>query len=864
MSKNLVIVESPAKAKTINKILGGDYVVKACMGHVRDLPQKKLGVDVEDGFKPQYVRIKGKESILKELKEAAKKADAIYLAPDPDREGEAIAWHLLAELKNSVPDDSFFRVTYNEITAPALREAFENPGRIDQNRVDSQQARRVLDRIVGYKVSPLLWRRIRGGSSAGRVQSVALRLVCEREELIHNFVAEEYWLLGARVCKRVEPVDPFTIKLAKINDDKPEIKSSEQAQQVLHDLESRELHVSAIVQRELTRRAQPPYITSTLQQAGSRFFSFSPSRTMRIAQGLYEGTDFGEGPVGLITYMRTDSVAISKQAQAECRSYIAQHYGNEYVPGKPNIYKSRGGAQEAHEAIRPTEVARTPDSLTSVLKPEELKLYRIIWERFVASQMAPAKIAQKTAEFEAAPQGDQKNTYLFRATASEIVFPGYMKVTGADQPKKPKAPANGNNEENGTPIDEAVDKLPPLEQGEKVNLLEWLSEQKFTQPPGRYTESSLVRALEENGVGRPSTYAQILSTLQDRNYVEKEKRSLRPTEIGAKVNEFLVTHLGDLFDVKFTAGMEESLDAIENGSIEWHGMLQEFYNRFEAWLEKARGPDANPEFVQRLLVLAEEVKEWAPEVKRGKRTYSDEKFVKSIGEQLDKGEKPISDRQLKALQQVVCRYHEQIPDLEQHAEALELSAVLEEAKRPPEPPREETPRKLDLLKTVKFNEPRKVGKRTYDDKAFSESLRQQVESGKRLSENQLRYLDKLVIKYSDQIEGFAALSAELKLDETREPHSEHTGPVLELFHQVKEWKPPVMRGKREWDDKKFYDSLLSQFQTRKELSFKQVASLKKMAKRYAAQIDNYDRYVEEYGLPPRGKKTRKADQPEGE
>jgi DNA topoisomerase-1 len=595
-----------------------------------------------------------------------------------------------------------------------------------------------------------------------------------------------------------------------------------------------------------------------LQQAGSRFFSFTPSRTMRIAQNLYEGVDFGDGPTGLITYMRTDSVSIAKQAQEEALAFIAETYGDEYVPSKPNTYKSRGSAQEAHEAIRPTDVTRKPEDLSKVLKPEELKLYRIIWERFVASQMAPAKIAQKTVEIDADGTTDSPVRYLFRVSASEVTFPGYMKVTGDEEKKKAKKAKEENGDESGK-VDETVEKLPPLEKGETVDLLEWLSEQKFTQPPGRYTEASLVRALEENGVGRPSTYASILSTLQDRSYVEKEKRSLRPTDLGTQVNTFLVEHLGDLFNVSFTAEMEESLDKIESGSVEWTQMLGEFYGSFEEWIKKVKGPDAKPELVQALLDATKDVKEWGPEVKRGKRTYSDEKFIESVQKQLDKGEKAISSRQLAAVKKIVCRYHDQLPGLDDRVEELGLAETMEEAKKPVEPPREATQKKLDLLKEVTFAEPRKVGKRTYDDEAFTESLRQQVETGKRLSVNQIRYLDKLVLKYSDQIADFDSMKEELGVEQSQEPHHEETGPLLELFNKVTDWKPAVQRGKREWDDKKFYDSLSSQFKERKELSFRQVASLKKMAKRYADQIPDYDQLVEKYGLPERKKKKTAAE-----
>ena len=853
MAKNLVIVESPAKAKTINKILGKDYAVRASMGHVRDLPEKRLGVDVEDNFKPEYVAIKGRKKLITELLAEAKKADSIYLAPDPDREGEAIAWHLMHLLiDHKVPAEKFFRVTYNEITAPAIREAFDKPSRIDQDRVDSQQARRILDRIVGYQVSPLLWRRIRGSKSAGRVQSVALRLVCEREREIENFKPEEYWLFGATVKKQVDPQDPFSIKLAKVDGEKPDLSSETKVAAVRDDLQGRAFQVSAIVERKMKRKAQPPYITSTLQQAGSRFFSYTPSRTMSIAQKLYEGVDFGEGPTGLITYMRTDSVAVSKEAQGSAQQYIEATYGKEYVPEKPNTYKSRSSAQEAHEAIRPTDVNRTPDTLASVLKPEELKLYRIIWERFVASQMAPAQIAQRTVEVDAVPGDGGGKPYLFRVSTSDVVFPGYMKVTGQEK-KKPKEGEEG----------EEAETIPPLKEGEGLDHIDWLTEQKFTQPPARYTEASLVRAMEENGVGRPSTYAQVLSTLQGREYVEKEKRSLKPTELGFKVCDFLVGHLNDLFNVQFTADMEGSLDDIERGKVEWTSMLGSFYGSFQDWVQKAKGPAADPDLVKRMLAALDSVKEWAPPTKRGKRTYSDESFVESVKKQLDEGKKAISSRQAEALVKLMARYKTQMGDVSDLVAAAKLEELYAKEAAPKKPPRESTMKKLDLLNGLKFDEPRQVGKRTYDDEKFAGSLRDQAQGGKRLSENQVKYLDRLVVKYAEQIPNFETLAAELELGAGEQEEDNESGPLLDLLVKVGEWKPPVQRGKREWDDKKFFDSLHQQFKTKKSLSAKQRASLKKMCGRYAEQIPDYDALIEQYGLPPRkekkGKKSGKKE-----
>jgi DNA topoisomerase I len=831
MSKHLVIVESPAKAKTINKILGSDYVVKASLGHIRDLPQKKLAVDIKNGFQPEYELIASRKKTIKELKDAAKTADRIYLAPDPDREGEAIAWHLMHALSGRKADaDRFYRVTYNEITAPAIRRSFENPTRIDQHRVDAQQARRVLDRIVGYQVSPLLWRRIRGGSSAGRVQSVALRLICEREADIRRFTPEEYWVFGARVNKRVPPPDAFIIRLAKINGADPAIANEADADRVRTDLEQRTIVVSAINEREISRRARPPFITSTLQQSASSAIGFTPARTMSVAQRLYEGVDFGDGSVGLITYMRTDSPAISKDAQAACREFVANRWGADYLPEKPNFFKGRSSAQEAHEAIRPTDVARTPEEMASILKPEELKLYRLIWQRFVASQMAPARIAQRTVEFEAvAGQEAAADTYLFRATTSELVFAGFMKATGED---KKKVSAKEKADEDGE--EEDTTGLPPLEKGESLDCQEWLRDQKFTKPPARFTEASLVRTLEENGVGRPSTYAQIIQTLYARKYMDKEKGALHPTEPGEKVNEFLVGYLGQLFDVQFTAQMEKELDAVEEGEVDWSKMMATFYDTFQGWLKNAKAPDADQGAARQLLELMQDVQTWDPPVKRGKRTYSDETFISSMREQQEKGEKSITMRQVEAVVKMAYKYREQIADLEGRLRTMGLEELWLKVSSPAELPRQSTLDKLERLKAVEFDPPRTVGKREYNDKDFCDSLRQQVEGGKRLSFNQVKYLDRLVQKYAKQIPDFEQQSGEWGIEKEETVPPEQIQPLLEQLAGVKEWKPPVKRGRREWSDEGFYQSLAKQFEAKQTLSAKQVASLRKLAARYGA------------------------------
>jgi DNA topoisomerase-1 len=573
MTKSLVIVESPAKAKTISKFLGPQYTVKASIGHVKDLPEKELGVDIENNFKPKYVVIKGKKKILSEIKEAAKKADAIYLAPDPDREGEAISWHIAQELKDK--QDHIYRVMFNEITRRTVLESMKNPGRIDLNKVDAQQARRILDRLVGYKISPLLWKKVRKGLSAGRVQSVALRLICEREREIQNFVPEEYWSITAHLRGEFPP--DFEARLFKSGHDKIKIENEQQARSILEDLEGASYKVDKIDKKERKRNPTPPFTTSTLQQEAARKLRFSAKKTMMIAQNLYEGLEIGqEGAVGLITYMRTDSTRVSEEAQAEARQYILEKYGKDYVPEVPHKYKTQKAAQEAHEAIRPTSVYRVPASLKNYLTEDQYKLYELIWNRFIASQMESALLEVTTVDILA-------GKYLFRATGSVIKFLGFMKiyVEGKDDIQQ------GINEDEGD-LDSDQDKiLPPLRVGEVLTLLNLVPKQHFTEPPPRYSEASLVKELEAQGIGRPSTYATILSTIQQRDYTRKEKGKFVPTELGMLVVDLLLENFPHLFNVKFTAEMEDQLDKIEEGRANWVQSLEEFYRSFNQELQKA-------------------------------------------------------------------------------------------------------------------------------------------------------------------------------------------------------------------------------------------------------------------------------------
>ncbi len=565
MAKSLVIVESPAKAKTINRYLGSGYTVKASMGHVMDLPKKELGVDLKNNFKPNYEVIPSRKETIKTLKSAAKDADTIYLAADPDREGEAICAHL-RELLDS-KRRKFYRVLFNEITREAIRKAFEHPQEIDTRLVDAQQARRVLDRLVGYQVSPLLWDKVRRGISAGRVQTVALRLIVEREREIQAFDKKEYWTIGAKLEGRNPP--PFEARLLKFKGKELEIPDQVSADTHRAALEKAGYKVESVETRERRKYPVPPFITSKLQQEAVRKLRFTAKKTMMLAQKLYEGVDLGEGSVGLITYMRTDSTRVAESALDAVRDYVKKTYGDAYLPEQAIRYKSKKDAQDAHEAIRPTSMELSPDSLRGHLSNDELKLYRLIWQRFVASQMNPAIFDQTTIDISA---GD----YLLRATGSVEKFKGFRAVYEEGQDDK-VAPAD----------EEEKSSLPAVEKDEVLRLLGLLPEQHFTEPPPRYNEATLVKALEEKGIGRPSTYASILSVIQNRDYVEKLQGRFLPTELGVVVNDLLVKSFSDIFDVAYTARMEEELDEVEDGKLAWTGALAEFYEKFKKDLKAA-------------------------------------------------------------------------------------------------------------------------------------------------------------------------------------------------------------------------------------------------------------------------------------
>ncbi|CAM4313262.1 MAG: type I DNA topoisomerase [Paenibacillus macerans] len=563
MADSLVIVESPAKAKTIGKYLGSKYIVKASMGHVRDLPKSQIGVEVENDFSPKYITIRGKGSVLKELKDASKKVKKIYLAADPDREGEAIAWHLAHVL--DVDEKETCRVVFNEITKQAVKDAFKSPRKINMDLVNAQQARRILDRLVGYKISPLLWKKVKKGLSAGRVQSVAVKIILDRENEISAFVPEEYWSITARL-KTGE--SSFEAKFHQLRGEKLELKSEQQVKEILQSIEKAKFSVAEVKEKERLRHPAAPFTTSSLQQEAARKLNFRAAKTMSVAQQLYEGVDLGkEGTVGLITYMRTDSTRIAASAQEEAKEYILGKYGKDYVPESPRQYsKKAAGAQDAHEAIRPTSAMRDPESVKEFTSRDQYRLYKLIWDRFMASQMSSAVLDTLSVDIAAGEA-------TFRAVGSKIRFPGFMKVY-----------VEGNDDGSANDDDKF---LPPLAQGDKLITEEIEPKQHFTQPPPRYTEARLVKTLEELGIGRPSTYAPTLETIQKRGYVAIEEKKFVPTELGELVIEQMEQFFPEILDVEFTAHMEEDLDHVEEGAEDWVRVLSEFYESFEKRLSVA-------------------------------------------------------------------------------------------------------------------------------------------------------------------------------------------------------------------------------------------------------------------------------------
>ena len=565
MSKPLVVVESPTKVRTIKKYLGNTYNVAATVGHIKDLPSKEMGIDVENGFKPSYQYIPGKQKVIKSLKQAAGDALDVYLAPDPDREGEAIAWHTADVLKRK--GRNFYRVLFHELTKNSIQKAMAEPEELDRSKYEAQQARRILDRLVGYQVSPLLWRKVKGGLSAGRVQSVAVRIICERERAIQAFIPEEYWSITAHLESDTPP--PFAAKLVKKNGEKIKIPHEKAADKILKDLDGEQFIVDKIQKKTVKKNPLPPFTTSKLQQEAIRKLRFSARKAMIIAQQLYEGIDLGPGePVGLITYMRTDSTRIAAEAADEAQKLIVEHFGNDYALPKPRFFKNTKKVQDAHEAIRPTSVFNTPEAVKPYLSPEQLSLYQLIWQRFVASQMAEALINQVSLTIKA-------GTYLFSASGSSVKFPGFMALYMSV------------DDEIATETEQNKPKLPELSQGTVLKLNQLEPKQHFTMPPPRFSEASLVKELEENGIGRPSTYATILSTIRDKGYVDLVKGYFKPNELGFIVNDLLVQNFPEIFDVEFTARMEENLDQVESEKIDSLQVLNRFYRPFKKDLDSA-------------------------------------------------------------------------------------------------------------------------------------------------------------------------------------------------------------------------------------------------------------------------------------
>jgi DNA topoisomerase-1 len=822
-------------------MLGNDYRITASMGHVRDLPEHSFGVDIEHGFTPQYTENSRSGKIIKELKSLAKNASEIYLAPDPDREGEAIAWHLKELLQKGSKAD-FHRVTFHEITRSAIDKAFQATSEIDMNLVDAQQARRVLDRMVGYMISPLLWSRIEKGISAGRVQSVALRIICEREREIIAFEPKEYWnFLVDFDATSPESGKTFPSKLVKINSEKIDIGNEEDATKVVQAVRgASSFAVSKIETKPRNRYAPPPFITSTLQQTASSYLNFSASFTMQIAQQLYEGIEMASsGSTGLITYMRTDSVNIANEARESCRNYIKDNIGPDYLPEKPNFFKSKSSAQEAHEAIRPTDVNLTPEKIASYLSPQQLKLYTLIWKRFVSCQMAPALQMQTNVEVSA--KGSDNRDYLFRTVATVTTFQGFLKVY-QDQSKK--------EDENKLPAF-----LAELKTGETCFLKNLNSEQKFTEPPPRYSEATLIRELESNGIGRPSTYASIINTILRRNYVTREKGRLHPSDLGFKVNDFLVNSLPELFQIGFTADMENRLDNIEEGNVEWTKMLKEFYDDFALWVEDAKHIGSPEEKKPKALIsLLETVQNWAPPEKRGRRTYNDEKFFNSVKEKFEEGSK-ITANQWSALLNIATKYSDQLPQLDATASEFgfddELNATREkikeaEARRKNTAASNEDMEKYNKIfsffNEVKWNEAETRRGRSYDDAKFFDSLKKQAESGKILSEKQMGVVARFASKYKEQIQEFENLAKLLDIDPNGEeaggesaPPSEEVQKLLDTLSKIEKWGEPVKKGRRVYDDKAFYESLDKQVKSGKKLSDRQVAAMKKLCAKYTKE-----------------------------
>ena len=838
MSKKLLIVESPAKAKTIGKYLGGEFVVKSSVGHIRDLPKENGAIKVvEKGpgkweFTPTYVVSEGKTKVVAELKAATKAADEIYLASDPDREGEAIAWHLHEVLAPIAGQKPFHRVTYNEITKSAVLKAVAEPREIDMPLVDAQQARRILDRLVGYRVSPLLWKNINCANnrtlSAGRVQSVALRLLVERQREIEAFKPETYYLMGVE-AKKPGDEKTFVARLARFDGEKPDIRSAETANTILLDLSNAELRVKDVKDQPKTRHALPPFTTSTLQQAASSVLGFSPGKTMKLAQSLYEA--------GRITYMRSDSVNVSEQARAMAKAFIEKWCGKEFYPEKPNFFaaKAKGGvqAQEAHEAIRPTEVELSPKRAGEAgMDAAELKLYDLIWRRFVASQMADAKTTVTTLSI-AAEKPALAHSYLFTASATRVDFEGFLKIMKLSHKKKTK---DGEDDED---TDE-VAYLPEVAVGDALESVRWISDVKETKGPSHYSEASLIKALEENGVGRPSTYAATIETLKTREYAKTAKKKLVPMERGLLVCDWLVKKMDALFSVGYTAQMEAELDKVEEKGVSMNAMLSDFYAKFiqdiGTIVEEER-PD--PSKFDAVFAILADVTKWTPPKTVGKRTYDDKAFVESVKEQAAEGKRALSARQLQFLVRMAVMYADQIPNCEQRLKDAGLGATRPAVEKA----------NPELVKFC-FEAMARIG--GMEKNPFLKSLREQNDRGKDLSMKQFQILARSVGENAGALEDGAAIREKLAefvpggfVEKAADPA---IGRILELLKGVTEWRPAMKKGKRMYDDQEFVKSLTDQYARRHSLSPRQEGALRRVVLLYKSKIPGFEAEAEALGF----------------
>ncbi len=833
--KNLVIVESPTKARTIAPMLGKDYTLIASMGHIRDLPKSSLGINIKNNFKPEYVT--SKTSTVKALTSAAENAANIYLATDPDREGEAISWHI-KEILSKKTKAPFHRVEFHEITRGAIKKAFEETREVNQDLVDSQQARRVLDRLVGYQVSPLLWSRIEKNISAGRVQSVALRIVCEREREIQNFKPKEYWDFGAKFIHDNKAERIYEAKLFQINGKKLDISNTQDAQAAYDEIINSNNHrISSAKTEPVRKSAPPPFITSSLQQSAGSSLRFSATKTMQIAQQLYEGiqNDSGEQS-GLITYMRTDSFTISKDAQNNCRDFIISKYGEKFIPAKPNYYKNKSSAQEAHEAIRPTDVNNTPEEMSKFLSRDQLNLYRLIWKRFVASQMSQAELSRTTIDTNS--KGG-KSEYTFRTIATITIFQGYGVVY------------SDKDSEEADEKENLYNFLQLVKENDVCTLDELTKEQKFTEPPPRYTEPSLIKELESNGIGRPSTYATIVNTIQNRKYVEKKEGKLIPHELGFKVNDFLVSTFPDLLNISFTAEMEEKLDSIETGGVNWTTMIKDFYKNLQAWLNNAKYEAAPPEDkAEAAIKLLEEFSEWETPEKKTGRVFDDKKFFSSVLRQYKKN-KALTAKQFGAILRILTKYSSKIKDFDNYITKFKLKTDFDQTVSQIQTESEEREKlnseKAENLKEfktivgiIKNSDLIQSPEGGFDENSFVNSLNEQVQSGRYLSSKQIYVLKRIAVKNKDRIYPFDEISSVLNITdkdlEEKEQKSMSTPEkdkeieaLFEKLDKVSQWNEDKKRKIKDYD---FYSSLKKQFTSKKSLSAKQLHALEKLAQKY--------------------------------